>query len=127
MTQRRCGLCTKGIPSTEQLAFIGETAAPYYLEPPLHLSCAAYALQVCPRLHAAGESIEVALAHAYTLTEERITGMTSEGGFVRAQFRFGDPMARQLAVLEFYLAVPDAPERRTGPAWLVELAQQPLL
>lgn len=123
MTRRRCGLCTKYIATTEQLAFIGETNAAYYLEPPLHLSCAAYALQVCPRLHAAGDRIEVCLTHTYTLAEDRITGLTPEGDPARATFRFGDPLARDLAVLEFYLAFPAAPERRSGPAWL--LAQQP--
>ncbi|MEU2357738.1 hypothetical protein ABZ599_33000 [Streptomyces misionensis] len=79
MVRLLCGLCTKGIGAMEQLVFVGETDAGYYLEPPLHQDCAAYALQVCPRLHAAGERIEVALAQTYTLLEDRITGMTAGG------------------------------------------------
>lgn len=50
MLQRQCGLCTETIAPSAQLAFIGETNAQYYLEPPLHQVCAAYALQVCPVL-----------------------------------------------------------------------------
>jgi len=122
MVQRLCDLCTKNIAASEQLVFVGETDAQYYLEPPLHQACAAYALQVCPRLHANGDRIEVALAQTYMLTEDRITGMTAEGGLRRARFPFGDPVARHLAVLEFYLATPVAPTRRTGPAWLAEQA-----
>lgn len=118
MVQRLCGLCTKGIATVEQLAFVGETDAGYYLEPPLHQDCAAYALQVCPRLHAAGDRIEVALAQTYTLMEDRIVGMTAGGELRRARFTFGDPVARHLAVLEFYLAVPVAPTRLTGPEWM---------
>jgi hypothetical protein len=124
MTHRLCGLCTKGIDAAEQLVFVGETDAQYYLEPPLHRDCAAYALQVCPRLHAAGERIEVALTQTYTLTEDRITGMTAEGGLRRAKFTFRDPVARHLAVLEFYLASPAAPIRLTGPTWLAEQAKR---
>jgi hypothetical protein len=117
MVQRLCGLCTQGIGATEQLVFVGETDAGYYLEPPLHEDCAAYALQVCPRLHAAGDRIEVALAQTYTLMEDRIMGMTAGGELRRARFDFGDPVARYLGVLEFYLAVPTAPIRLTGPEW----------
>lgn len=125
MTQRRCGLCTQDIAATEQLAFIGETDAQYYLEPPLHHSCAAYALQVCPRLHAAGESIEVALTQTYELAEDRITGMTPEGELRRAMFPLGDPLSRHLGILEFYLAFPVSPTRLTGPAWLAEHLSRP--
>ncbi|MFF9074489.1 hypothetical protein ACF1A9_19630 [Streptomyces sp. NPDC014872] len=125
MIQRRCGLCTQDIAATEQLAFIGETNAQYYLEPPLHHSCAAYALQVCPRLHAAGECIEVALTQTYELAEDRITGMTPEGELRRATFPFGDPLSRHLGILEFYLAFPISPTRLTGPAWLAEHLSQP--
>ncbi|WP_159399781.1 hypothetical protein [Streptomyces alboflavus] len=124
MIRRQCGLCTKRIAAGEVLAFIGEANARYYLEPPLHQPCAAYAVQVCPRLHAAGERIEVALTGAYDLWEDRITGATPEGNLWRAQFRLGDPAARLLAVLEFYLAYPVAPRRVTAPSWLAELARQ---
>ncbi|MFF8431022.1 hypothetical protein ACF07Y_38995 [Streptomyces sp. NPDC016566] len=122
MTQRQCGLCTQGIRPTDQLVFIGETNAQYYLEPPLHPLCAAYALQVCPVLHASGERIEVALTHSYTLAEDRITGVSADGTMRRSVFAFGDPVAHHLAVLEFYLAFPDTPERRTGPKWLGQRA-----
>ncbi|MEU0108485.1 hypothetical protein ABZ313_24425 [Streptomyces sp. NPDC006251] len=122
MVQRRCGLCTQHIEAPGQLVFIGETDAQYYLEPPLHPLCAAYALQVCPVLHAAGERIEVAVTESYTLAEDRITGMTAEGTLRRSVFPFGNPLARLLAVLEFYLAFPDAPERLPGPVWLAERA-----
>ncbi|MFF3959153.1 hypothetical protein ACFYY1_39065 [Streptomyces sp. NPDC001890] len=120
MAQRRCGLCTQGIEPTAQLVFIGEANAPYYLEPPLHPLCAAYALQVCPALHAAGESIEVALTHSYALAEDRITGVSADGTLRRSVFPFHDLAARLLAVLEFYLAFPDTPERLTGSKWLAQ-------
>lgn len=123
MVQRLCGLCTKGIDMMEQVVFVGETDAPHYLEPPLHQDCAAYALQVCPRLHAAGERIEVALAHTYLLLEDRITGVMAEDEWRRATFTFGDPVARHLAVLEFYLAIPATPIRLTGPEWVANRAK----
>jgi len=120
MVQRRCGLCTQPIEPTAQLVFVGGIDAQYYLEPPLHPLCTAYALQVCPVLHAAGERIEVALTQSYTLAEDRITGVSADGTLRRSTFPFGDLVARHLAVLEFYLAFPDAPERLTAPTWLAQ-------
>lgn len=122
MAQRQCGLCTENIEPTAELVFIGETNAPYYLEPPLHPLCAAYALQVCPVLHAGGQRIEVALTHSYTLAEDRITGISADGTLRRSVFALGDPVARHLAVLQFYLAFPDTPERLTAPNWLAQRA-----
>lgn len=55
MLHRKRGLCTEAIEPTAQLVFVGETNARYYLEPALHQLSAAYALQVCPVLHEAGE------------------------------------------------------------------------
>ncbi|WSM44678.1 hypothetical protein OIE78_34480 (plasmid) [Streptomyces cellulosae] len=122
MLQRRCGLCTRDIEPTGQLVFVGETSAQYYLEPPLHPLCAAYALQVCPVLHAAGERIEVALTQSYALAEDRITEMTDEGKMRRSTVPFGHPFAPYLGVLEFYLAFPETPERLPGPVWLAQRA-----
>ncbi|MFJ9580627.1 hypothetical protein ACIRQF_30090 [Streptomyces sp. NPDC101191] len=122
MRQRRCGLCTQAITPLAQLVFVGESDAAYYLEPPLHPLCAAYALKVCPVLHAAGESIEVALTTSYTLAEDRITGVSADGALRRAVFPVGDPAAHHLAVLEFYLAFPHTPERLTAPTWLAQHA-----
>ncbi|MER6853770.1 hypothetical protein AB0A81_40260 [Streptomyces flaveolus] len=122
MMRRQCSLCTREIEPTAQLVFIGEANARYYLEPPLHPRCASYALQTCPVLHAAGEHIEVALTHTYTLGEDRITAVTADGTLRRSVFPFGNPAARHLAVLEFYLAFPDTPERLTAPTWLTERA-----
>ncbi|MFD6471769.1 hypothetical protein [Streptomyces goshikiensis] len=122
MIRRECGLCTLAIEPTAQLVFIGETEARYYLEPPLHPHCAAYALQVCPVLHAAGDTIEVALTHTYTLAEDRITGVSPGGQLRRGVFPYRNLAARHLAVLEFYLAFPDTPERVTAPTWLAEHA-----
>ncbi|MFD6334885.1 hypothetical protein ACFWGI_35650 [Streptomyces niveus] len=122
MIERRCGICTRRIGHTAQLVFIGETNALFSREPPLHKHCAAYALQVCPVLHASGERIEVALTRSYEVAEERITGVASDGTFRRAVYPLHDPAARLLAVLEFYLAFPDTPERLTGPKWLAECA-----
>ncbi|RNG14336.1 hypothetical protein EEJ42_31430 [Streptomyces botrytidirepellens] len=120
MVQRRCGLCTQAIEPTAQLVFIGESDARYYLGPPLHPLCAAYALQVCPVLHAEGERIEVALTQSYALAEDRITAVSADGALRRSAFPFGDLGAHHLAVLEFYLAFPDAPERLTAPTWLAQ-------
>ncbi|MEW2260784.1 hypothetical protein [Streptomyces sp. NPDC047869] len=122
MAQRKCGLCTQAIKPTAELVFIGETDAPNYLEPALHPLCAAYALQVCPVLHAQGERIEVALVHSYTLAEDRITGIAADGTLRRSVFALGDVVAHHLAVLNFYLAIPDTPERLTGPTWLAQHA-----
>jgi hypothetical protein len=122
MVGRRCGLCTRAINPTAQLVFIGETDARYYLEPPLHPLCAAYALQVCPVLHAAADRIEVAVTRSYSLAEDRITSASADGTLRRAVFPFGDLVAHQVAVLEFYLAFPDTPERLTAPTWLAQRA-----
>ncbi|MGW2445796.1 hypothetical protein [Streptomyces sp. NPDC001675] len=122
MAQRNCGLCTQPIEPTTELVFIGETDAPYYLEPALHPLCAAYALQVCPVLHAQGERIEVALTHSYTLAEDRITGIAADGTLRHSVFARGDLAARHLAVLNFYLAIPDTPARLTAPTWLAQRA-----
>lgn len=124
MLHRQCGLCTEAIEPTAQLVFVGEANARYYLEPPLHQLCAAYALQVCPALHEAGERIEVALTPSYTLAEDRITGVTGDGTLRRTVFPLGAPAARHLAVLEFYLAFPDTPERHAAPTWLAQHAPQ---
>jgi len=121
MLGRRCGLCTHGIEATGQLVFVGEMSARYYLEPPLHPSCAAYALQVCPRLHADGGRVEVALCQTYNLVEDRIIGQTPDG-LVRRAFPFDDPVGRSLGVLEFFLALPKALERLPAPQWLLEHA-----
>ncbi|MEU7156050.1 hypothetical protein AB0A98_06345 [Streptomyces chrestomyceticus] len=126
MLQRQCGLCTEPIAPSAQLMFIGETNAPYYLEPPLHQACAAYALQVCPVLHVSGERIEVALTASYTLGEDRITGVAADGALRRSVFPLGFPPAYHLAVLEFYLAFPATPERHAAPTWLAQYAPKQL-
>ncbi|MEV4868551.1 hypothetical protein [Streptomyces syringium] len=126
MLQRECGLCTETIVPSAQLAFIGEANAQYYLEPPLHQVCAAYALQVCPVLHAAGERIEVALTASYTLAEDRITGVAADGALRRSVFPLGSPAVYHVAVLEFYLAFPDTPERHAAPTWLAQYAPKQL-
>jgi hypothetical protein len=120
MTQCRCGLCTKDFADDEQLVFIGEVGTQYYLEPPLHASCALYALRACPVLHRAMTGIEVALADTYTLVEDRITGVTPDGQPHHAKFPFADSMARELGTLAFYVATPDDPHRSRGTAWLTE-------
>lgn len=124
MLQRKCGLCTRPIDPTARLVFIGETNAQYYLEPPLHELCAAYALQVCPVLHANGERTEVALTQSYALAEDRITDMTDERALRRSTFPLGHPFAPYLGVLEFFLAVPHDPERLPAQVWLAERAPQ---
>ncbi len=126
MVQRLCGTCSETIEPTAHLVFIGETNAPYYIEPPLHQLCAAYALQVCPVLHAAGEHIEIAVTPSYTLAEDRITGVSADGTLRRRVFPLGAPAARHLAVLEFYLAFPEAPERHAARTWLTQHAPKQL-
>jgi hypothetical protein len=118
MTQGRCGLCTRDFADDEQLVFIGEAGTEYYLEPPMHPSCAAYALQVCPVLDAAMAGIETVLADTYTLVEDRITGVGPDGQPQHSKFPFADPAARDLGTLAFYVACPDAPRRIRGTAWL---------
>jgi hypothetical protein len=124
MTQGRCGLCTRDFTDEEHLVFIGETGTEYYLEPPLHASCAAYALQVCPVLHEddAMARIEIALADTYTLVEDRITGVMPDGQLQHSQFPFADPAARELGTLAFYVAFPDDPDRSRATAWLSALS-----
>lgn len=46
MTQRRCDVCGDEIDGT--LHFVGATDNEVFCEPPLHLECAVYSLQVCP-------------------------------------------------------------------------------
>jgi hypothetical protein len=124
MLRRQCGLCTRPIEPTEQVVFVGEPNAPFYLEPSLHDDCAAYALQVCPVLHAAGERIEVALTHTYTLAEDRITGVSTDGTLRRQAFPLGAPADYHLGILEFYLAFPDAPRRLAATTWMAERAPE---
>jgi hypothetical protein len=99
---------------------IGEVGTQYYLEPPLHASCALYALRACPVLHRAMAGIEIALADTYTLVEDRITGVTPDGQPHHAKFPFAESMARELGTLAFYVATPDDPHRSRGTAWLTE-------
>ncbi|MFD8670976.1 hypothetical protein ACFV1U_37095 [Streptomyces microflavus] len=122
MLQRQCGLCTETIAPSAQMAFVGETNAQYFIEPPLHQLCAAYALQVCPVLHATGDRIEVALTPSYTLAEDRITAVSTDGTLRHRAFPLGSPAASLLGVLNFYLAIPDTPERHVAPSWLARHA-----
>lgn len=78
------------------------------------------------RVHAAGERIEVALTASYTLAEDRITGVAADGALQRSVFPLGSPAAYHLAVLEFYLAFPDTPERNAAPTWLAQYAPKQL-
>ncbi len=122
MSQRRCGICTTPIKPTSQLLFIGDPRAPFYIEPPAHGRCAAYALQVCPVLSAAGEEVELAIARTYQLHERRITGLGPDLKATYDVFPYRDPAARLLGVLDFYLACPKEAERLAAPDWLAHRA-----
>lgn len=121
MAHRRCGLCTTPIKATTRVVFVGGLADNAYMEPPLHSQCAAYALQACPVLSAAGARTGLALARTYQLRERRITGL-SPTGRDHAMFDYQDPLARLAGVLDFYVAFPDGPERMDASRWLEENA-----
>ncbi|MCX5216219.1 hypothetical protein OG689_44595 [Kitasatospora sp. NBC_00240] len=123
MLRRRCSVCTNAISLTDRLAFLGDATLSFYLEPPIHLACAAYALQVCPKLHGAGARIEVALTRTYTLRETRLTGVNAVLKPTRALFDYQDPAARG-HLLEFYVAYPEAPQRVPAPEWLARDVEQ---
>ena len=122
MAERRCGICTKVIKPTSQLLFIGAAAAGFYVEPPVHPRCAAYALQVCPALSTAGGDVELAIARTYTLAERRLTGVANDGTPLYAVFPFRAPQARHRGVLDFYLAFPEDAARLPAPRWLADQA-----
>lgn len=66
MTQRRCDACGEHIPG--EAHFIGAiTAIDRYREPPLHLECAVYSLQVCPGISTA-PGIGVRICDTYDLS-----------------------------------------------------------
>jgi hypothetical protein len=62
-----CGFTIEGFPNTE-MAFLGHENLNVFWEPPLHLSCAAYSLQVCPGItRRPGMSVRV--CKEYTLLD----------------------------------------------------------
>ncbi|MGW1591393.1 hypothetical protein [Streptomyces sp. NPDC002386] len=70
-------------------------------------------------------AMEAAAAGQHTCVrkaEERITGIAADGTLRRSVFALGDLAAHHLAVLNFYLAIPDTPERLTGLTWLAKRA-----
>ena len=121
MTGRACGVCAKPIKETSLLVFVGGPGNGAYTEPPLHQRCCAYALRVCPKL-AAQPDVEVAVTRTYTLVERRMTGVDTAGELLYDFFVFRDPAARAAGVLDFYLALPDRPQRTNARTWL---EQQP--
>ncbi|MBV9024497.1 MAG: hypothetical protein JO362_12075 [Streptomycetaceae bacterium] len=122
MAQRRCAICTTSIKPTSRLLFIGGPGASFYIEPPVHARCAAYALQVCPVLSAAGDEVELAIARTYQLRERRSTGLGPDLKPTYDVFPYRDPAARLLGVLDFYLAYPEDAEHLAGADWLAHRA-----
>lgn len=48
MRERKCQVCSLSIPQDEDCYFLGGAPVETFWEPPLHLTCALYSLQVCP-------------------------------------------------------------------------------
>ncbi|MFJ5068426.1 hypothetical protein ACIQC7_18725 [Kitasatospora sp. NPDC088556] len=106
---------------TSRLVFIGGPNAAFYIEPPVHPRCAAYALMVCPTL-AAAEDVELTIARTYSLRERRMTGVSAEYTLIYDLFPYRDPAARRRGPLDFYLAFPENAHRITAKEWLADHA-----
>ncbi|MFB7865593.1 hypothetical protein [Streptomyces sp. NPDC056069] len=117
MSQRLCGICGRAIKATSRLVFIGGPNATFYIEPPVHPRCAAYALMVCPTL-AAAEDVELTIARTYSLRERRMTGVSAEYTLIYDLFPYRDPAARRRGPLDFYLAFPENADRFAAKEWL---------
>lgn len=121
MVNRFCGICSRPIKSTSRLVFIGGPNADFYVEPPVHPRCAAYALLVCPVLAAAAD-VELTISRSYSLRERRITGVSAERDLIYGVFPYRDPGARRRGPLEFYLAFPEDSEQVPAKEWLAHHA-----
>lgn len=60
MCERRCQMCGNDITEDEDACFLGGIGLRWFTEPPLHVDCARYSLQVCPMI--------VANAHQFAIT-----------------------------------------------------------
>lgn len=67
MTQRRCDVCGDVIDGP--LHFVGAIDNAWFREPPLHLECAVYSLQVCPGI-STKPGVGVVIADSYTMQPE---------------------------------------------------------
>ncbi|MCM2430916.1 hypothetical protein [Streptomyces sp. RKAG337] len=121
MSQRLCGICAAPIKATSRLVFIGGPEDNFYIEPPVHPRCAAYALQVCPKL-AAADNVALAITRTYSLHERRMTGVSAARTPTYELFPYRDPSARRRGPLDFYLAFPEAAERTPAKEWLAHHA-----
>ncbi|MFJ9574686.1 forkhead box protein [Streptomyces bacillaris] len=121
MEQRLCGICGRAIKKTSSLVFIGAPNAGFYIEPPVHPRCAAYALLVCPTLSAA-DDVELTIARRYVLRERRMTGVSPDLKITYDLFPHRDPNARRRGPLDFYLAFPENAHRIAAKDWLTSHA-----
>ncbi|MEU9256661.1 hypothetical protein AB0D66_33450 [Streptomyces sp. NPDC048270] len=121
MAKRLCGICSASIKTTSRLVFIGGPNADFYVEPPTHPRCAAYALSVCPVL-AAADGVELTISRSYRLRERRITGVSAEHHLIYGVFPYKDPEARRRGPLDFYLAFPEAAEQVPAKEWMAHRA-----
>ncbi|MFJ2782264.1 hypothetical protein [Kitasatospora sp. NPDC087315] len=117
MNERRCQLCGLRIKHRFRAVFVA--GAPkgdgpgFVIEPPLHRSCAAYAIQVCPHLitgHRGGD-LHVAEVQEYHLLEQRVRpqGRDLSAGLLPQVFAPGDTDAHAFGALDNLVAAPQGP------------------
>ncbi|MEU3566811.1 hypothetical protein AB0E96_00045 [Kitasatospora sp. NPDC036755] len=117
MHERRCQLCGLRIRYRFRVVFVAGVpegdGRGFVIEPPLHRSCAAYAIQVCPHLitgHRGGD-LYVAEVQEYHVLEQRVRPQ-SRGLSVdlsRRVFTPGNTDAHVFGALDNLVAVPQGP------------------
>ncbi|MER7671281.1 hypothetical protein ABTY61_22835 [Kitasatospora sp. NPDC096128] len=117
--ERRCQQCGQRIKNRHPALFIAgapDTSGPdCVIEAPLHRSCAAYTIQVCPHLITGyrSDALYVAQVQNYLVLEQRARperlDMAHHTRMLTQPFIPGDPAAHAFGALDNLLAVPQGP------------------
>jgi hypothetical protein len=122
MSERKCQVCSLPILEDMDLVFLGGPKIKHFWEPPLHLTCAVYALQVCPGI-TRRQGMGVVQARNYELWD-RYEFINEEG--IPMDVRFvptgGTPFMAQFipAAFAYHGAVPINGRRMTAEEFLEE-------
>ncbi|GAA1439429.1 hypothetical protein [Nocardiopsis tropica] len=123
MRRHRCGVCGKGLDPRSGMAFIrSDPVTMDFIEPPLHLRCMAYSIQVCPVLARNARQAQVLVCRSVRLRERRHVPAQDGRSTRYRYFALGDPLGRQFGALDYLAATPIRPEIYPCCAWLEQHA-----